>query len=60
MAWTMGTIVSVIGLYLSWRMDLPSGPAVIIVLGFVLFGDNLLVLFLYFFVKSYREDHKIL
>ena len=42
MAWTMGTIVSVIGLYLSWRMDLPSGPAVIIVLGIVLFGAILL------------------
>jgi zinc/manganese transport system permease protein len=27
--WATGTVVTIIGLYLSWRLDLPSGPAVI-------------------------------
>jgi zinc/manganese transport system permease protein len=27
--WTTGTVVTVFGLYLSWALDLPSGPAVI-------------------------------
>lgn len=27
--WITGTVVTVVGLYLSWRIDLPSGPAVI-------------------------------
>lgn len=34
--WTMGTIVTVIGLYLSWVVDLPSGPAVIAFYGIAL------------------------
>ena len=27
--WTLGTAVTVVGLYMSWVLDLPSGPAVI-------------------------------
>ena len=42
MAWIIGSIVSFIGLYFSWQMDLPSGPAVILVLGIVLFGAIIL------------------
>lgn len=34
--WVAGTIVTVAGLYLSWRLDLPSGPAVIAFYGIVL------------------------
>ncbi len=42
LAWIMGTIVSVAGLYFSWQLDLPSGPAVILVLGVVLFSAMIL------------------
>lgn len=35
-AWTVGTIVSMCGLYASWVYDLPSGPAVIVFLGIFL------------------------
>lgn len=31
--WGLGTIVSVLGLYLSWVMDVPSSPTVILFLG---------------------------
>ena len=31
--WAIGTAVSVCGLYLSWRMDIPSAPTVILFLG---------------------------
>ncbi|MFC1513528.1 metal ABC transporter permease [candidate division KSB1 bacterium] len=31
--WCIGTIVSVFGLYLSWILDIPSGPTVILFLG---------------------------
>ncbi|MBN1654376.1 MAG: metal ABC transporter permease [Deltaproteobacteria bacterium] len=34
--WTMGTIVTVLGLYLSYSMDLPSGPTVVVFYGIVL------------------------
>lgn len=34
--WSTGTLVTVIGLYLSWKLDLPSGPAVIAFYGLVL------------------------
>lgn len=34
--WSTGTVVTVIGLYLSWKLDLPSGPAVISLYGVVL------------------------
>ncbi len=36
-AWLVGTIVSMGGLYLSWVYNLPSGPAVIIFLGIFFF-----------------------
>ncbi len=36
-AWTVGTLVSVVGLYCSWQLDLPTGPVVILALGIVLF-----------------------
>ncbi|MFC1513532.1 metal ABC transporter permease [candidate division KSB1 bacterium] len=31
--WGIGTLVSVFGLYLSWILDIPSGPTVILFLG---------------------------
>ncbi|MFC1642875.1 metal ABC transporter permease [Myxococcota bacterium] len=34
--WGMGTVVTVIGLYLSWAVDLPSGPTVIAFYGVAL------------------------
>jgi zinc/manganese transport system permease protein len=34
--WLSGTLVSIVGLYLSWTFDLPSGPAVVLVLGLLL------------------------
>ncbi len=34
--WVTGTIVTVFGLYLSWKLDLPSGPAVIAFYGVAL------------------------
>jgi len=34
--WIIGTIVSIIGLYLSWKFDVPSGPAVVLFLGLFL------------------------
>lgn len=34
--WTTGTVVTVVGLLLSWKADLPSGPAIIAVYGAVL------------------------
>jgi zinc/manganese transport system permease protein len=34
--WGMGTAVTVVGLYLSWAVDLPSGPAVIALYGVAL------------------------
>lgn len=35
--WGIGSIVSVSGLYLSWSLDVPSGPTVILCLGVFLF-----------------------
>jgi zinc/manganese transport system permease protein len=38
-AWIGGTIVTMFGLFFSWKMDVPSGPAVILFLGiFLLFA----------------------
>ncbi len=34
--WVTGTVVTVVGLYLSWRVDIPSGPAVIAFYGVAL------------------------
>lgn len=34
--WTTGTAVTIAGLLLSWKADLPSGPAIIVVYGVVL------------------------
>jgi len=34
--WATGTVVTVVGLFLSWKADLPSGPAVIVMYGVVL------------------------
>lgn len=34
--WGLGTVVTVCGLYLSWVMDVPSGPTVILFLGVAL------------------------
>jgi zinc/manganese transport system permease protein len=34
--WVAGTVVTVAGLYLSWKLDLPSGPAVIAFYGIAL------------------------
>ncbi len=34
--WVTGTVVTVVGLYLSWHLDLPSGPAVIAFYGVAL------------------------
>jgi zinc/manganese transport system permease protein len=34
--WSMGTVVTVLGLYLSWVVDLPTGPAVVALYGIVL------------------------
>jgi len=31
--WALGTVVSICGLYLSWTMDIPSSPTVILFLG---------------------------
>lgn len=31
--WFIGTIVSILGLILSWQLDVPSGPAVVLFLG---------------------------
>jgi len=46
--WCIGTIVSVCGLYLSWVLDVPSGPTVILFLGVFLF---LSLLFRFLFMK---------
>ena len=34
--WAVGTIVTMLGLYFSWTMDVPSGPSVILFLGVAL------------------------
>ena len=34
--WITGTLVSILGLYLSWKMDVPSGPAVVLFLAMFL------------------------
>jgi len=37
--WIVGTIVSTLGMYFSWKLDVPSGPSVILFLGvFLLFA----------------------
>jgi len=35
-AWITGVLVSALGLYLSWTLDVPSGPAVVLFLGLFL------------------------
>lgn len=35
--WIIGTLVSIMGLFLSWQFDVPSGPAVVLFLGLFLF-----------------------
>jgi zinc/manganese transport system permease protein len=35
-AWTMGTLVSALGIYLSVKFDLPTGAAIVCTFGFVL------------------------
>ncbi len=42
--WCTGTLVTVLGLYMSWVLDLPSGPAVIAFYGVALVLGGLLVL----------------
>ncbi|MBN2195309.1 MAG: metal ABC transporter permease [Polyangiaceae bacterium] len=44
--WGMGTLVTVVGLYLSWVMDLPSGPAVIAFYGVALVVAGVVVFWL--------------
>jgi zinc/manganese transport system permease protein len=34
--WTMGTLVSMLGVYLSYKIDLPTGATVVCTFGFVL------------------------
>jgi zinc/manganese transport system permease protein len=34
--WTMGTVVSALGIYLSLRLDLPTGAAMVCTFGLVL------------------------
>ena len=34
--WITGTLVSILGLYLSWKIDVPSGPAVVLFLAIFL------------------------
>lgn len=46
--WGMGVIVSVIGLFISYYADLPSGPTVVSVYGLVL----ILVALTFFFIKA--------
>jgi zinc/manganese transport system permease protein len=46
--WGMGTLVTVIGLYLSYVVDLPSGPSVVCFYGITLVGGALIV----YLVKS--------
>ena len=39
--WTTGTLVTIAGLFLSWKLDLPSGPAVIAFYGVALVVGSL-------------------
>jgi len=39
--WTTGTLVTIAGLFLSWKLDLPSGPAVIAFYGVALVAGSL-------------------
>ncbi|MBN2576689.1 MAG: metal ABC transporter permease [Deltaproteobacteria bacterium] len=41
--WVMGTLVTIAGLYLSWHLDLPSGPAVIALYGVALVAGGIMV-----------------
>lgn len=41
--WTTGTVVTVVGLYLSWVIDLPSGPTVIAFYGTTLIAASIVV-----------------
>jgi zinc/manganese transport system permease protein len=44
--WATGTVVTVSGLYLSWVLDLPSGPAVIAFYGLALLTGGVVILLL--------------
>lgn len=46
--WIAGTLVSILGLFLSWNLDVPSGPVVVLFLA--------LFLFLIILVKSFRTQ----
>ncbi len=50
--WGIGTIVTVIGLYLSYVVDLPSGPSVVSFYGITLVGGALLV-------YAFRARHRL-
>jgi zinc/manganese transport system permease protein len=41
--WSTGTVVTIAGLCLSWRLDLPSGPAVIVFYGVALAAGSVVV-----------------
>jgi zinc/manganese transport system permease protein len=43
LGWSMGTFVSIVGLYISYIADLPSGPAVVSTYGVVLLVTTLLL-----------------
>jgi len=45
--WVSGAIVSILGLILSWKYDVPSGPAVVLFLGLFLIGAVLIKRFSY-------------
>ena len=51
--WSMGLVVSVIGLYLSYIGDLPSGPTVV-----SFYGLMLIIVALYLYVHRARERKK--
>lgn len=43
LGWSMGTLVSILGLYISYVADLPSGPAVVVTYGLVLLVTTLML-----------------
>lgn len=53
--WTMGTIVTVLGLYLSYAQDLPSGPTVVAFYGIALAAGALSV----YVIRSKRKGAAI-
>jgi len=53
--WTMGTVVSALGVYLSVVLDLPTGPAIVCT-----FGAVLLAMFLIHLIIYHGEDGRVL